>query len=78
MCTALTNQILFADTPDDANPVIESCYLFPSRKILVAYFDGAAAHLREEMKLKFMDTGKVVNVSRRIGFVSFSFDSADI
>ena len=52
--------------------------MFPSRAILVAYFDGAAAVLREDMKRTFMDTGKVTSVTRRIGLVSFTFDTADI
>ena len=66
------------DVADGEMPRVESCYLFPSRAILVAYFDGAAAVLREDMKRTFMDTGKVTSVTRRIGLVSFTFDTADI
>ena len=44
----------------------------------MAYFDGKAAVLREDMKRMFIDTGKVTAVTRRIGLVSFTFDTADI
>ena len=64
-----------SDIDEGENPVIESSYLFPSRAALTTYFNGAAASLRAEMKEKFMDTGKVVNVERRIGTISFCFEN---
>ena len=67
-----------SDVAEGESPRVESCYLFPSREILVAYFDGKAAVLREDMKRMFIDTGKATAVTRRIGLVSFTFDPADI
>lgn len=39
---------------------VEVHYIFPSRSVLQAYFDGPALLLREDGKTRFIDTNKVV------------------
>jgi len=55
---------------DDGSVIVESTYIFPSRDVLQAYFDGPAIPLREEGKRLFVDTAKVT-FSRRIGEIVF-------
>ena len=57
------------------NPRVESSYLFPSRSTLDVYLTGAATQLRKEMKEKFLDSGKVIEVKRKIGLVMFMLKS---
>jgi hypothetical protein len=51
------------------SPRVESSYLFPSRNTLDVYLTGAATQLRKDMKEKFLDSGKVIEVKRKIGLV---------
>jgi hypothetical protein len=55
---------------DSGATVAETTYIFPSREALQAYFDGPAAALREDGKVRWIDTGKI-SFSRRIATIAF-------
>jgi Domain of unknown function (DUF4286) len=61
-------EVCVVDDPDKTQ--VDSSYVFPSREVMQAYFDGPAIALREDGKLKFVDTGKVT-FARRISEIRF-------
>ena len=74
-CTQVAILSLSFIDKDGESPRVESSYLFPSRNRLDVYLTGAATQLRKDMKEKFLDTGKVIEVKRKIGLVMFILKS---
>lgn len=67
---ALSAEINVVETEPTEGKKVDATYVFSSREALQAYFDGPAAALREDGKVRWMDTGKI-NFSRRIATIDF-------
>ena len=69
---ALSGDVVVLDSEHGTSTEVESVYVFPSREVLQAYFDGPAQILRKEGVELWIDTGKVT-FKRRIGVVKQRF-----
>lgn len=67
---ALSAEVDVLETEENENVKVEATYVFPSRESLQAYFDGPAAELREDGKVRWVDTGKI-SFSRKIAAIQF-------
>jgi hypothetical protein len=67
---ALSAEVNVLEVEAGESTKVEATYVFPSRESLQAYFDGPAAELREDGKVRWMDTGKI-SFSRRIAVIDF-------
>lgn len=62
---ALSYEIKVLDVAEGESPKVEAAYIFPSKEVLDAYFEGPALLLREDGKTRWIDTEKV-SFSRNI------------
>jgi hypothetical protein len=69
---ALSGDVVVLDPAEPGAPSteVQSVYVFPSRSVLQAYFDGPAQELRKEGKELWIDTG-IVSFRRSIGNAVF-------
>lgn len=65
---ATSAEVSVVETLEGEDLMAEASYVFPSRESLQAYFDGPALLLREDGKVRWMDTGKI-RFSRRIATI---------
>lgn len=65
---ALSAEVNVLESAENEDIAAEATYVFPSRESLQAYFDGPAQLLREDGKVRWMDTGKI-RFSRRIATI---------
>lgn len=68
---ALSAEVSVLEVAENEEIKAEASYVFPSREVLQAYFDGPAQLLREDGKVRWMDTGKI-SFSRRIATIELA------
>ena len=68
---ALSAEVSIINTEESEGIKTEASYVFPSQESLQAYFDGPAQELREDGKVRWLDTGKI-SFTRRIAKIDFT------